>query len=90
MDSGNFRDVYFGEFITLFKDVYHATDFKNKFLYVIMPPGWNHTGEHQTVKMVRAVYFKSLKITSLILIINFNIMKKLKEILLNKLLWINK
>jgi hypothetical protein len=55
-----------------------------------MPPGWNHTGEHQTVKMVRAVYFKSLKITSLILIINFNIMKKLKEILLNKLLWINK
>ena len=31
MDSGNFRDVYFGEFITLFKDAYHAPDFKINF-----------------------------------------------------------
>ena len=53
MDSGNFLDVYFGEFIALFKDVAKAPGLKNKFLYIIMPPGWSHTGEHQTSKLVR-------------------------------------
>lgn len=56
MDSGNFFDVYFGEFIALFKDVAKAPGLKNKLLYIIMPPGWSHTGEHQTAKLVRGNY----------------------------------
>ncbi|RAJ07099.1 sterol desaturase family protein [Arenibacter echinorum] len=58
MDSGNFLDVYFGEFIALFKDVAKAPGLKNKLLYIVMPPGWNHTGEHQTSKLVRGAYLK--------------------------------
>jgi sterol desaturase/sphingolipid hydroxylase (fatty acid hydroxylase superfamily) len=56
MDSGNFFDVYFGEFVALFKDVARAPGLKNKLLYIIMPPGWSHTGEHQTAKLVRGQY----------------------------------
>ncbi|MEO9893840.1 sterol desaturase family protein [Aurantibacter sp.] len=62
MDSGNFIDVYFGEFIALFKDVINAPGLKNKLMYIFMPPGWHHTGEHQTSKIVRAAYFKEQKI----------------------------
>ena len=58
MDSGNFFDVYLGEFVALFKDVARAPGLKNKLLYIIMPPGWSHTGEHQTSKMVRGAYLK--------------------------------
>ena len=58
MDSGNFFDVYLGEFVALFKDVAKAPGLKNKLLYIIMPPGWSHTGEHQTSKMVRGAYLK--------------------------------
>ena len=58
MDSGNFFDVYFGEFVALFKDVAKAPGLKNKLLYIIMPPGWSHTGEHQTSKLVRGAYLK--------------------------------
>ena len=56
MDSGNFLDVYFGEFVALFKDVAKAPGLKNKLLYIIMPPGWSHTGEHQTSKLVCGAY----------------------------------
>lgn len=56
MDSGNFLDVYFGEFVALFKDVAKVPGLKNKLLYIIMPPGWSHTGEHQTSKLVRGAY----------------------------------
>ncbi|MCK0145560.1 sterol desaturase family protein [Arenibacter sp. F26102] len=58
MDSGNFLDVYFGEFVALFKDVAKAPGIKNKLLYFVMPPGWSHTGEHQTSKLVRGAYLK--------------------------------
>lgn len=58
MDSGNFFDVYFGEFMALFKDIAKAPGLKNKILYMIMPPGWSHTGEHQTSKLVRGAYLK--------------------------------
>ena len=58
MNSGNFLDVYFGEFLALFKDVARAPGIKNKLLYIVMPPGWSHTGEHQTSKMVRGAYLK--------------------------------
>jgi len=58
MNSGNFLDVYFGEFTALFKDVAKAPGLKNKLLYIVMPPGWSHTGEHQTSKLVRGAYLK--------------------------------
>ncbi|MDL5515026.1 sterol desaturase family protein [Arenibacter sp. M-2] len=58
MDSGNFFDVYFGEFMALFKDIAKAPGLKNKILYMVMPPGWSHTGEHQTSKLVRGAYLK--------------------------------
>ncbi len=53
MDSGSFFDVYFGEFKALYKDVKNAPGLKNKALYLIMPLGWSHIGEHQTAKIVR-------------------------------------
>jgi sterol desaturase/sphingolipid hydroxylase (fatty acid hydroxylase superfamily) len=58
MDSGNFLDVYFGEFVALFKDVAKAPGIKNKVRYLFMPPGWSHLGEHQTAKLVREDYLR--------------------------------
>ncbi len=58
MDSGNFMDVYFGEFVALAKDVWKAPGLKNKILYIFMAPGWSHTGDHQTAKIVRKEYLE--------------------------------
>ena len=60
IDSGNFFDVYFGEIVLLAKDVVKAPGFKNKLLYIVMPPGWSHTGDHKTAKMVRNAYLEQL------------------------------
>lgn len=62
IDSGNFIDVYFGEIIALAKDVWRAPGIKNKLLYMVMPPGWHHEGDHQTAKVVRQAYFNTQKI----------------------------
>ncbi len=62
MNTGNFIDVYFGEIIALAKDVKKAPGIKNKFLYIIMAPGWHHSGEHKTAKIVRGNFLKSQKI----------------------------
>lgn len=59
----NFLDVYFGEFYYLFKDIWKAPGLKNKILYIFMPPGWSHTGDHKTAVVVRSEYFKSEKNT---------------------------
>lgn len=48
-----FWDVYFGEFICLFKDIRHAPGIKNKLLYIVMPPGWSHDGKDSTAKTMR-------------------------------------
>ncbi|MBL7696550.1 MAG: sterol desaturase family protein [Chitinophagaceae bacterium] len=53
MRKNSFLDAYFGEFAALFRDVYKAPGLKNKILYFIMPPGWSHTGDHKTAKVVR-------------------------------------
>lgn len=58
MNPHNFWDVYFGEIVSLTKDIYKAPGFKNKLLYLIMPPGWSHTGEHKTAKAVKKEYLK--------------------------------
>ena len=59
MDSGNFMDVYFGEIVALAKDVAKAPGIANKIRYLIMPPGWSHTGEHKTAKVVRRAYLEN-------------------------------
>jgi sterol desaturase/sphingolipid hydroxylase (fatty acid hydroxylase superfamily) len=59
INSGNFFDVYFGEITVLAKDVFNAPGLKNKLLYLVMPPGWSHTGEHQTAKIVRDAYMET-------------------------------
>ncbi len=59
MDTGNFMDVYFGEFAALFKDIIKAPGIKNKFMYAFMPPGWSHTGDHKTSKITRDEFFRN-------------------------------
>lgn len=59
MKKGDFLDAYFGEIVALGKDVYHAPGLKNKILYIFMPPGWSHTGDHKTATIVKADYIKS-------------------------------
>ncbi len=53
MKPNSFVDAYFGEIGALAKDVRRAPGIKNKLLYIIMPPGWSHTGEHKTAHKVR-------------------------------------
>lgn len=57
MKKNSFLDAYFGEIGALAKDVYRAPGLKNKLLYIIMPPGWSHTGEHKTAAKVKREYF---------------------------------
>lgn len=56
INSGNLYDVYFSEFVELAKDVWAAPGLKNKILYLFMPPGWSHTGNHKTAKVVKEIY----------------------------------
>ena len=58
MNPHNFFDVYFGEIIALTKDVIKAPGIKNKLLYIVMPPGWSHTGLHKTARVAREEYLK--------------------------------
>ncbi len=58
IDSGSFIDVYFGEFITLFKDVKNAPGIKNKFGYIFNPPGWDHNGDHKTASKIRIKFLE--------------------------------
>lgn len=60
MNSGNFLDVYFGEFFALAKDIFNAPGLANKFFYLIMPPGWHHSGEHKTAAIVRNGYLENI------------------------------
>lgn len=53
MKPGSFWDFYFGELVLLARDVWHAPGLGNKVAYMVMPPGWSHTGEHKTAAMVR-------------------------------------
>jgi sterol desaturase/sphingolipid hydroxylase (fatty acid hydroxylase superfamily) len=53
MNPGSVWDVYVGEIIALWRDVTAAPGLKNKLLYLLMPPGWSHTGDHKTATMLR-------------------------------------
>jgi sterol desaturase/sphingolipid hydroxylase (fatty acid hydroxylase superfamily) len=46
-------DAYFGEFYLLGKDIWKAPGIGNKLLYLVMPPGWSHDGEHKTAKVAK-------------------------------------
>ena len=61
MKRHSFLDAYFGEIIALGKDVAKAPGIKNKVLYIFMPPGWSHTGDHKTSAVVRQAYFESIE-----------------------------
>lgn len=47
-------DAYLGEFWLLGRDVWHAPGLHNKLLYLVMPPGWSHDGDHHTAKVAKA------------------------------------
>ncbi|MBL0170419.1 MAG: sterol desaturase family protein [Gemmatimonadaceae bacterium] len=53
MKPGSFWDFYFGELVALFVDVKNAPGLRNKLAYIVMPPGWSHTGEHKTASAMR-------------------------------------
>jgi sterol desaturase/sphingolipid hydroxylase (fatty acid hydroxylase superfamily) len=53
MNPNSFIDVYFGEIGCLVKDIAKAPGLKNKLLYIVMPPGWSHTGEYKTAYVLR-------------------------------------
>ncbi|WP_295792657.1 sterol desaturase family protein [Mucilaginibacter sp.] len=61
MKPHSFLDAYFGEIVGLAKDVAKAPGLKNKVLYIVMPPGWSHTGDHKTSAVVRKAYFEGEK-----------------------------
>jgi len=61
MNPNSFVDVNFGEIGALWKDIVKAPGLKNKLLYIIMPPGWSHTGDHKTADIVKKEYFKELE-----------------------------
>ncbi len=53
MKPGSFIDFYFGELIALLVDVKQAPGLRNKLAYIVMPPGWSHTGQHKTASAMR-------------------------------------
>ena len=50
----SFMDANFGEIRLLIKDIRSAPGIKNKLLYIVMPPGWSHTGVIKTAKKMRS------------------------------------
>ena len=58
INPNNFWDVYFGEFVVLWRDVKKAPGIKNKFLYLVMPPGWSHDGQHKTAAAIKTEYLE--------------------------------
>lgn len=53
MKKNSFWDAYFGEIYYLVIDVYRAPGIINKIKYILMPPGWNHLGNHKTAKSMK-------------------------------------
>ncbi len=59
MKKNSFLDAYFGEIVALGKDVAKAPGIKNKVLYIFMPPGWSHTGDHKTSTVVKKEFLEA-------------------------------
>jgi len=58
VNKNNVLDVYVGEFALLFRDIVKAPGIKNKILYIFMPPGWSHTGDHKTATVVKKEFLQ--------------------------------
>ena len=60
MNPNSFPDVYFGEFIALWKDLRKAPGVRNKLLYIVMPPGWSHLPENnKTARKTKREYLQA-------------------------------
>ena len=46
-------NVIFHEWVAIFKDVKRTKGFKNKWNYIVRPPGWSHDGSTLTSKQLR-------------------------------------
>lgn len=46
-------DAQLGEFYLLAGDIWRAPGLRNKLLYLAMPPGWSHDGNHHTAKLAK-------------------------------------
>jgi sterol desaturase/sphingolipid hydroxylase (fatty acid hydroxylase superfamily) len=64
-NSASFVDIYFGEWLALVRDVWAAPGLLNKLCYIVMPPGWSHTGEHKTAAILRANYLLSVPVPTI-------------------------
>ena len=53
VNSESWFDVQFSEYAALWQDVRAAPGLKNKLLYLVMPPGWSHTGDHKMVTTLK-------------------------------------
>lgn len=59
LDVTNFRDLYFGEIILLYRDVKKAGSIKVGVLYIVMPPGWTPECSSKTASAMRRDFLKS-------------------------------
>ena len=59
LDVTNFSDLYFGEIVLLYRDVKNARTLKNKFLYIVMPPGWTPACSANTASVLRREFLKT-------------------------------
>jgi len=59
LDVTNFWDLYFGEFLLLYRDVKKAGTIKNKIFYIVMPPGWTPECAAQTASALRRDFLKA-------------------------------
>ncbi|MBL7873663.1 MAG: sterol desaturase family protein [Cyclobacteriaceae bacterium] len=61
INAQNFFDVYFGELYYLWRDIFSAPGVLNKLKYIFMPPGWHHSGNHTTARLIRKEYVNNQK-----------------------------
>jgi len=59
LDVTNFSDLYFGEIVLLYRDIKNAQKLKDKFLYLIKPPGWTPESSANTAAALRRAYLKT-------------------------------
>ena len=59
LDVTNFSDLYFGEIVLLYRDIKNAQTLKDKFLYLIKPPGWTPESSANTAAALRRAYLKT-------------------------------
>ena len=50
MNPDSFLDVYFGEFVQLFRDMRSAPRWADKLRYLLLPPDWRHDAQLVTVE----------------------------------------